>query len=169
MVIITKLILLVLITLISQLSYSQELLSANKNTFDSLKNVNKGKVILFNYWATWCKPCVEEFPDLIKLNNEYKDKDFKLVLVSLDFSEDIENKTKAFLKKHGVDFVSYYNGFDNDEEIINYMDKNWDGGIPGTFIFDKEGKLQKTFIGKRKYEDFKSAVEENLALEYIQP
>lgn len=157
--IITNHLFIFLFLLLSQYSYSQVLLPANQNTLDSIKQANKGKVLLFNFWATWCKPCVEEFPDLVKLNKEYSDKGFKLVFVSLDFSHDIEDKAKSFLNKQGVDFASYYNGFANDEDIINYMEKKWDGGIPGTFIYDKEGKLQATFIGKRKYEDFKEVVE----------
>ncbi len=136
-------------------SFSQEIFPANKKVLDSIRLANKGKVVLFNYWASWCKPCTEEFPDLIKLNKEYKDKEFKLVFVSLDFGDDLATQTQKFLKKMGVDFVTYYNGFSSDEDLINYMDKGWNGGIPGSFIFDKKGKLQKTFIGKTDYSEFK--------------
>src|SRR4030095_7812389 len=115
---------------------------------------------LINFWATWCKPCVEEFPDLVKINKTYKDEEFKLVFVSLDFSEDLHTKTTGFLKKMKVDFTTYYNGFEKDDELIEYIDKKWNGGIPGTFIFDKDGKLAKTFIGKTKYEDFEKAIED---------
>ncbi len=141
-----------------QNSFSQELRPANKIVLDSLKKANTGKVIFFNYWASWCKPCVEEFPDILKLNKEFKNKDFKLVFISLDFGEDIDTRTRKFLSKMNVDFVTYYNGFEKDEDLINYMDKNWNGGIPGTFIFDKTGNLKKTFIGKTSYKDFKTAV-----------
>lgn len=151
-----------LVTAISTQAISQELKPADHTTLDSIKAANKGKVVLFNFWATWCKPCVEEFPDLVKINEAYKDDDFKIILVSLDFAEDLDSKTKNFLNKMKVDFVSYYNGFEKDDDLINYMDKNWNGGIPGTFIYDKEGKLSKTFIGKTKYEDFEKAIEKLL-------
>ena len=141
------------------ISSAQEFLPANQNTLDSLKEVNKGKVIFVNFWATWCKPCTEEFPDIMKINSEYKDKDFKLIFVSLDFGKDLEAQTQKFLKKMDVEFTTYYNAFKNDEDLINYMDKKWEGSIPGTFIFDKNGKLQKTFIGKTDYSDFKKAIE----------
>ncbi len=141
---------------------SQELVSATQHTLDSIKTANKGKVVLINFWATWCKPCVEEFPDIVKINNSFKEKDFKLVMVSLDFSEDLDSKTTNFLKKMKVDFLTYYNGFAKDDDLINYMDKNWNGGIPGTFIFDKEGKLTKTFIGKTSYEEFEKSIEDLL-------
>lgn len=153
-----KYLIIIIIMFAVKTGFSQELLPANEKTLDSLKEVYKGKAILFNYWATWCKPCVEEFPDLVKLNNEYKDKDFKLIFVSLDFGDALGKKTQAFLKKQGVDYTSYYNNFKNDEDLINYMDKNWEGSIPGTFIFDKSGKLEKTLIGKHNYTDFQEVI-----------
>lgn len=141
---------------------SQDLIPANQKVLDSVKAANTGKVIFFNYWATWCKPCVDEFPDIMKINSEYKDKDFKLIFVSLDFGDDLKERTKDFLKKMNVDFDTYYNNFDKDDALINYMSKDWDGGIPGTFIYDKNGKLSKTFIGKTSYDEFKSAVKKLL-------
>ncbi|HMS33125.1 MAG TPA: TlpA disulfide reductase family protein [Ignavibacteria bacterium] len=140
-------------------SFAQEFLPANQNTLDSLKEVYKGKVLFVNFWATWCKPCTEEFPDILKLNSEYKDKDFKLIFVSLDFGKDLETQTQKYLSKMNVEFTTYYNAFKNDEDLINYMDKKWEGSIPGTFIFDKSGILRKTFIGKTDFSDFKKAVD----------
>ena len=61
------------------------------------------------------------------------------------------------LRDKGMGLIAV-NGFDKDEDLINYMDIEWDGGIPGTFVFDKSGKLKKTFIGKTSYKDFKAAV-----------
>lgn len=140
-------------------SFAQDFLPANRNTLDSLKEVYKGKVLFVNFWATWCKPCTEEFPDILKINSEYKDKDFKLIFVSLDFGKDLETQTQKYLSKMNVEFTTYYNAFKNDEDLINYMDKKWEGSIPGTFIFDKNGKLRKTFIGKTDFSDFKEAVD----------
>lgn len=157
-----KTLLSVTLFLIAVDSYSQQLLPANEKVLDSIMSANKGKVILCNFWASWCKPCVEEFPDLMKISDEYKDKDFKIVFVSLDFGDDLETETQKFLKKMKVDFDTYYNGFSKDEDLINYMDKNWNGGIPGTFIYDKEGKLKKTFIGKTSHEDFRKAIDKLL-------
>jgi thiol-disulfide isomerase/thioredoxin len=138
--------------------YSQELVKADMNVLDSIKSANKGKVILFNFWATWCRPCVEEFPDLLKLNDNYNDSSFKLVLVSLDFGKSFEEKTMEFLKKNDVDFVTYFNGFKKDEDLINYMSKDWEGSIPATFIYDKKGVFRNSFIGKQSYETFSNAV-----------
>ncbi|MFZ1320880.1 MAG: TlpA disulfide reductase family protein [Ignavibacteria bacterium] len=143
-------------------SFSQDLIPANKETLDKIISENKDKVILFNYWATWCKPCVEEFPDLMEIHKNYKDKDFKLIFVSLDFGKDFKDDITTFLKKNGVDFDTYYNNFDKDEELLNYVSKDWEGAIPGTFIYDKEGKLQKSLIGKHDYDEFKTVLDKYL-------
>lgn len=137
---------------------SQIILPADKLVLDSIKEANIGNVILFNFWATWCKPCVQEFPDLIKINKDFKNKNFKLIFVTLDFGDEEFKQTKDFLKKNNVDFVTYYNNFNKDDELIEYMDKKWDGGIPGSFFYDVNGVLRKTFIGKRKYENFKEVI-----------
>lgn len=137
---------------------SQIILPADKLVLDSIKEANNGNVILFNFWATWCKPCVQEFPDLIKINKDFKNKNFKLIFVTLDFGDEEFKQTKDFLKKNNVDFVTYYNNFNKDDELIEYMDKKWDGGIPGSFFYDVNGVLRKTFIGKRKYENFKEVI-----------
>lgn len=150
--------LVLLFTFISKSGYSQDLLPADKSVLDSIKESNKGSVILFNFWATWCRPCVEEFPDLLEVNRKYKDSGFVLILVSLDFGKKFEDKTKAFLKKNNVDFNTYFNNFSKDEDLINYMDKEWEGSIPATFIFDKKGVLRNTFIGKQSFKSFDKTV-----------
>jgi thiol-disulfide isomerase/thioredoxin len=125
-----------------------------KQIFDS----SKGKVILLNFWATWCAPCVKEFPELMKLYSNYKEKGFELVFISLDDLSDVDTKLKPFLKKRGVDFTSYYNTFTNPEELINYVDKSWSGAIPSTYIYDKQGVLKSSILGNRTYEQFEKEI-----------
>ncbi len=128
---------------------------------DILKEILKesdDKVVVINLWAYWCGPCKEEFPDLVKFGKENSD-DSKLILVSLDETADLESKTKPFLAKNNVDFVSYYNAFDKDEKLITMLDKNWEGAIPSTFFF-KNGKLVKSLVGKQTESQFKKAFDE---------
>ena len=144
-------------------SFSQEIKSISTiEEMTALKDANKGKVMLINFWATWCKPCVKEFPELVKLYSNYKDKGFELIFISVDVSEDVESKVIPFLKKQNVDFVTYYNKFDKPEELINYIDKDWEGAIPSTYIYDKEGKLTTHILGSKSYEEFEKEIEKNL-------
>ena len=144
-------------------SFSQEIKSISTvEEMKQIKDSSKGKVMLINFWATWCKPCVKEFPELVKLYNNYKDEGFELIFISVDVPEDVESKVIPFLKKQGVDFVSYYNKFDKPEELINYIDKDWEGAIPSTYIYDKEGKLTTHILGSKSYEEFEAEITKNL-------
>lgn len=139
--------------------YSQDIKAVR--TLDDLKDIQtstKGKVVLYNFWATWCKPCVTEFPELVKLYKNYKDSNFVLVFISMDMPEDMNGKVAPFLEKQGVDFVTYYNDFKNPDQIIDFYDKKWEGAIPSTYIYDKEGKLSAKFLGNRDYEFFRKEI-----------
>ncbi len=147
------------------LSYSQEIKTLSSvSDIDSLFSRLKGKAALVNIWATWCAPCVKEFPDLIKLYRNYSDAGFELIFISVDEKEDKDSKLPEFLKKQGVDFVTYYNEFKKPEEIIDYFDKTWGGEIPATYIYNKDGEAVKKYIGKQKYETFETEIKSLLSL-----
>jgi thiol-disulfide isomerase/thioredoxin len=129
---------------------------------DELKEKYKGKVVLYNFWATWCKPCVIEFPELVKLYNDYKSKGFELVFISLDMPEEVKLKLIPFLEKNKVDFTTYYCDFKDVSDLMNYFDKKWEGAIPSTYIYDRKGNLATGFIGNRDYEFFEKEIQKLL-------
>lgn len=141
---------------------SQDLLPLDEQGIEALLENNKGKVLLINFWAYWCQPCREEFPDLMKLRNEYAGDDFELVFITLDFGDALLKNTPQFLEEMNVDFTTFYNAFDKDEDLIIRMSQDWGGEIPATFIYNKEGELVKTIIGKKPYETFEKAIKELL-------
>ena len=152
---------LILLLLVSSIVYSQDIVYINSvNDIEKIKEEYKGNVLLINFWATWCKPCTEEFPELVKLYNNYKDNNFKLIFISLDFKEEVETKLKPFLTSNKVDFITYYLSTKNSDDIMNYFNKKWDGGIPATFIFDKFGVLVKETIGSNEYVFFENAIKD---------
>ncbi len=153
----------ILFLAVSGRAFSQEVKPiATIEEIKQIKDNNKGKVMLINFWATWCKPCIKEFPELVKLYNSYKNKGFEIVFISVDVPEDVDSKVVPFLKKQDVDFVSYYNKFEKPDELINYIDKNWEGAIPSTYIYDKEGKLVTHILGSKSYEDFEKEITKSL-------
>jgi thiol-disulfide isomerase/thioredoxin len=157
------LIIAVILLLISINSYSQDIKPLQSiPELDAIKENAKGNVLLVNFWASWCKPCVKEFPELVKLYNDYKDKGFQLVFISLDDAQDIDKTVKPFLIKQGVDFTSYYNKFDKPEQLIDYVDKNWQGAIPSTYIYDKSGAMQSSFLGTKNYGEFEKEISKYL-------
>lgn len=118
----------------------------------------RGKVVLLNFWATWCDPCVEEFPALVKIAGEFQPRGLEMIFVSIDEPEDIAKKVEPFLKAQGVTFRTYVKDVKDDEAFINSIDAKWTGAIPATFIYDANGVLVKNFIAQQKYETFAEAL-----------
>ena len=118
---------------------------------------NNDLPLLINVWATWCMPCREEFPDLVKISNSYKGK-VRFVGISVDDSEDLDSKVIPFIKNQKVNFEIYLLKVVDPEDFINLLNKKWGGAIPATFIYDKRGNQEEMLIGKQSYETFKEAL-----------
>lgn len=138
--------------------FSQTVTPIDKERLDSLIAQRNGKQLFLNIWATWCKPCVEEFPDIIRLSNERADID--VVAISADFPDEIEEKILPFLKKMNVPFDVYVADFAGQDEFFSLFDKRWGGEIPATFVYDRSGRLVNFMRGKHSYIEFKKAVDE---------
>ncbi len=126
---------------------------------NALIKQRNGKVLLLNVWATWCIPCREEFPDLVKLADNYQNDDVEVVGVSADFPDEIDSKIIPFLKSQEVNFKVYIQNFEDQDDFINRLNQDWSGALPATFIFDKTGTQRKFLLGKQDFETFKEAVE----------
>jgi thiol-disulfide isomerase/thioredoxin len=137
----------------------------NKEQLSKLIKERNGKVLLLNLWATWCIPCREEFPDLIRIVNEFKNNYAEVVGISIDFQDEVQSKIIPFLKKQKVNFKNYVNGFDNDEQLINMISKKWNGALPTTIIYDSTGKQVSFLEGKRTYQEFKNELDKIIKLE----
>jgi thiol-disulfide isomerase/thioredoxin len=95
---------------------------------------NDGITYILNFWATWCKPCVKELPAFEKLNSEYKDKNVKVVLVSLDFPEKLVSGVIPFVEKYGLKSQVILLDDDDANGWIPRVSKEWSGAIPATLI-----------------------------------
>ncbi|MDD2897087.1 MAG: TlpA disulfide reductase family protein [Desulfuromonadaceae bacterium] len=99
----------------------------------------KGKVVLLNFWATWCPPCREEIPSMMKLNTFMAGKPFQMVAVSID--EGGKPAIESFFKETGFSLPTYL-----DESGISSKAYGITG-VPESFIIDKQGVLVKKIIG----------------------
>ncbi|MEO8512917.1 MAG: TlpA disulfide reductase family protein [Ignavibacteria bacterium] len=118
----------------------------------------KGKVILLNFWATWCPPCRKELPDLSTLSGEYKDKNFKLIGVSVDDNQEVLNN---FLKTNNLPYTIL---FEPNVLVSKYMDAAGQNQnvVPQTYIIDKNGKVVEAIMGARSKADFISLINKYL-------
>ncbi len=99
----------------------------------------KGKIVVLDFWATFCPPCLEEIPHLVELQNKYAD----LTVVGLHVGGDEDKpKVPAFAEKLKINYVLAY----PDDELTNFLLGN-NNAIPQTVVFDRNGKPVKRFIG----------------------
>ncbi len=131
----------------------------DKDQLSSLISNRNGRVLFVNVWATWCIPCVEEFPELIKLNDNFKDKPVDFVSLNVNLLAEKDSLVVPFLQKNKSILDVYMASKDNVDALLDLLDKNWSGAVPVTFIFDKDGKRQVSIVGKRDYDFFKSSID----------
>lgn len=105
------------------------------------ETVAQGKVLVVNFWATWCGPCVAEFPEFVKLDKEYRAKGVRIVGISADEVSDLETKVVSFIKEKGVGFEIFLQDVEDPQEMIDVVDKKWEGVLPTTYIYDRKGNL----------------------------
>ena len=89
-----------------------------------------------NFWATWCKPCIEEMPAFDKLDREHKGTTLKVLMVSLDEKDELATKVKSFIKKKGLLAEVVLLDEPDPNEWIDNVDESWSGAIPATLLVD---------------------------------
>jgi thiol-disulfide isomerase/thioredoxin len=114
-----------------------------------LENIirNSNQPLILNFWAAFCKPCLEELPYFQELSAQYKDSGLTLVLVSLDLPEDY-NKIKLFAEKHHVNATIVYLDETNADLFCPVVDKDWSGSIPASLFINNKTNYRKFFEAK---------------------
>ena len=120
------------------------------------------ELIFINFWATWCVPCKEEFPDLVRIEKEYRGKGIAFWAVSCDTEDGFETEVPQFLAEHDSGLKDFRIDLSEQEKIINLMSPHWPGALPATFIFRRTGQRIFEHVGEMSYEQFKAAVEQAL-------
>ena len=100
--------------------------------------------LVINFWATFCKPCMEEIPYFQKLEKTYTAKGVKLLLVSLDMQDAYPEKLKTFIKKRGITLPTSWLDETNADYFCPKIDESWSGAIPATLFINNS-------IGYRKF------------------
>jgi thiol-disulfide isomerase/thioredoxin len=116
-------------------------LTVGLHTYERFKpylEAENDTIYVVNFWATWCKPCVEELPYFEELYQNYKDKKVRLILVSLDFEKEVASKLIPFMNKNklqGEVIVLRQKGMN---DWIDKIDPSWSGALPATIIYNKD-------------------------------
>ena len=123
------------------------LLAGGNTKFADL--IGQNKVVLVNFWATWCGPCRREIPDLVALQKQFKDKGVEIVGLTVEHPEMERARVEAFTQQFSI---NYRVGFASPQMFMLFNNANAGGPrapIPQTFIFDKNGKLIDSLKGFR--------------------
>ena len=111
-------------------------------------NNKDASVKVINFWATWCKPCIEELPYFEDVHATYGEQGIEVVLVSMDFVEDLDMKVKLFVEKKQLQSTLYLLDETDYNKIIDKIDTSWSGAIPATLIVDNR-KNKKDFYERQ--------------------
>jgi len=118
----------------------------------------KGRVLLVNFWATWCEPCREEMPSLVSAAKKFPSKDLAVVLVSLDSQKTGPSQVPKFLKEKKVPFVSWLAKTRDPQDFIDTVDATWDGSLPYSLIYGRDGRIVSRLSGVQTETSFTEAI-----------
>src|SRR5215813_14584249 len=115
--------------------------------------------LLVNFWATFCDPCRDEFPDLVKIDKEYRPQSLDFVTVSLDDMVDIKTEVPKFLDAMKATMPAYLLNVNDPEPAINMVDRRWRGDLPATFLYNEKGEVVYRHIGRVNVAELREAID----------
>jgi thiol-disulfide isomerase/thioredoxin len=133
--------------------------AGSKEILDQVRSFNS-PVVLINFWASWCEPCKEEFPSIMRARKEFESKGLRVVFVSVDETEDA-GAALSFLKEQQVDFPTFYKG----SQSLNFVAEvypAWTGAVPATVLMGKDLKILDAWEGDTTYEELQERLNKQL-------
>ncbi|MDP4679414.1 MAG: TlpA family protein disulfide reductase [Cyclobacteriaceae bacterium] len=121
------------------------------------------EILIVNFWATWCGPCVKELPQFDDLYKKYQGKNVKIVLVSFDFADQLNKKVIPFVEKRNIKVEVVLLDETDYASFIDLIDPAWSGAIPATLMIDRRNGLKRQFYEK----EFKEGQLELVFTEFI--
>jgi thiol-disulfide isomerase/thioredoxin len=105
------------------------------------------ELLVVNFWATWCSPCVAEIPYFVELSKAYPEQKIRVVGFSTDLSSQVDTAVVPFLRKREIPYSNVVLFLDDAQEVIELVSEKWGGELPATFFFDKNGKKVGEALG----------------------
>ena len=128
----------------------------------ALKNLltqQRQSPLLVNFWATFCDPCRDEFPDLVQIDHDFRPHSLEFITVSLDDFSEINNEVPKFLEAMKATMPAYLLNVSDPDPAINLVDSRWRGDLPATFLYNEKGEMVYRHIGRVKTAELREAIE----------
>ena len=136
--------------------------AVNAEEMQALLKRDGTRPLLVNYWATWCDPCRDEFPDLVKIDQDYRAKGLDFIAITLDDLVDIKTAVPKFLREMNAKMPVYLLNVADPEPAINLVDSDWSGALPATFLYDNKGKVVYKHFGRVNPGELRLAIEKQV-------
>jgi thiol-disulfide isomerase/thioredoxin len=120
---------------------------------------NGTRPLLVNYWATWCDPCREEFPDLVRVDHDYRARGLDTIAISLDDLAELKTEVPKFLLLMKARMPVYLLNVADPEPSIRMVDATWSGALPATFLYDPAGEIVFKKFGRFDTAELRVAIE----------
>lgn len=129
---------------------------------DDVKHLTRAHgsgLLVVNFWATWCAPCVAELPYFVRVSNEFEPEDVRVAGVSVDLKNAVETSVIPFLRQREIPYPNVVY-FGDQMSMIEFFSDEWEGAIPATFFYDRNGRKLREVLGPLTYDELKAHVEE---------
>lgn len=153
-----KLGLFILFFIAMHVANAQRIKPVSVNWVDEMRAKTNDTLYVINFWATWCKPCVEELPYFQTLAKNYEGKKVKVILVTTDMRKDIATRVTDFVKSKGITMQVVYINEVNADKWINKVNTDWTGAIPATWFLKGSEKVEQFHEGEFTYEELDGVV-----------
>ena len=134
----------------------------NTESLLTLLKRQSDKPLLVNFWATWCDPCRDEFPDLVKIDQEFRSRGLDFVTVSLDDMADIKTEVPKFLQRMNATMPAYLLNVPDPDPAITAIDPKWQGDLPATILYTPKGEVVFKHFGRVDAGELRQAIEKLL-------
>lgn len=121
-----------------------ELIEGDRETFAQLLAGHRGKVVLVDFWATWCGPCVKQFPHTVEISGKHRDQGLAVISVSMNEPKERES-VLAFLRRQKATIDNLLPKYGAGSEFLEAFDLR--GDVPFYKLYDRQGTLRYTFSG----------------------
>lgn len=135
---------------------------ASPQEIKAAMQASQAPLTMVHVWATWCDPCRDEFPELLQVYRDTREKGLELVLVSGDAPTAMEHVNRFLLEQQSP--VDSLVATELNQEFVEMFSPNWPGALPATFFFDSDGTLVAEWQGQRSYDEFYETIDQLLNL-----